>query len=82
MKRIIVADDDELQRTARSGFLSKHYGIPVDVVEDGDELVKKVQEGGYDFIVTDYKMPVCDGIEAVEQIRTFNPTICIVMVSG
>ena len=82
MKPIICADDDADQRMLNEFELHDHYKTRVDCVANGQELVDKVRDNDYCLIVTDYQMPVLDGLDAVRKIRTFNQKIPILMISG
>ena len=50
----------------------KKKGVAVDVALNGREGVEKFsasQEGGYDAVLMDVRMPVLDGLAAAEEIR-------------
>lgn len=51
-------------------ILSKHRCF-VDVAENGKEAVKKVSRFEYSMVFMDCQMPVVDGFEATQKIRSF-----------
>jgi len=66
--RVLVADDHAVNRELVSALLSAH-GAQVHVVEDGREAVQAVEEGRYELVLMDVRMPHVDGPEATRQIR-------------
>lgn len=70
-KRILVVDDDDLSREMMEGIL-EDKGCEVETANDGDIAVKKVdasEEGYYDAIIMDMRMPRMPGDEATRAIR-------------
>ncbi len=66
--RILMAEDNiTIQQIAQDIFGSS--GVVLDVVDDGEEAIKKVKNQSYDMIFLDVNMPVLNGIETVRQIR-------------
>lgn len=75
--------DDDMETT---GVLEKILGRlfnEVVVANDGNEAINRYQQnGGYDIVMTDAKMPVVDGFELAKVIKTGNPDQKIIMISG
>jgi len=72
-KRILLAEDNELNREIAIDILSED-GFIVEEAVDGSEAVDKVRDKGddyYDFVLMDIRMPYMDGYEATKQIRGF-----------
>ncbi len=72
-KRILLAEDNELNREIAIDILSED-GFIVEEAVDGTEAVDKVRDKGddyYDFVLMDIRMPYMDGYEATKQIRGF-----------
>lgn len=70
-KRILLVDDNELNREILKEVLADH-GTIVEEADDGSEAVaevKRKEPGYYHFILMDIEMPVMDGFEATMQIR-------------
>ena len=73
-RRILLVEDNELNREIAVALLSE-YGFQVDTAEDGAEAVEKVKNsrpGDYDLVLMDVQMPVMNGYEATEQIRSLD----------
>ncbi len=66
--RVLVAEDNELNRKVLTAFLHR-LGFDPDVVNDGQEALERVQAVNYDLILMDIRMPRLDGIAATEAIR-------------
>ena len=73
-RQILLVEDNELNREIAVALLSE-YGFRVDTAEDGAEAVEKVKNsrpGDYDLVLMDVQMPVMNGYEATEQIRSLD----------
>jgi diguanylate cyclase (GGDEF)-like protein len=66
--RIVVADDDRIARELMAGIL-RGAGHTVDTVEDGQEAVDRVAQGGVDLVLLDIVMPRLSGIEACRLLK-------------
>jgi DNA-binding NarL/FixJ family response regulator len=82
MIRIVIADDHEMFRDGFKLMLTKQPDIELlGEAENGRELLTLVKERQPDVVVTDIKMPVMDGIEAVKKISEEYPEIGIIVLS-
>lgn len=71
-KRILLAEDNDLNREIASTILDMH-GIIVDEAADGKQALErylKAKTGTYLAVLMDIRMPVMDGLEAVQAIRS------------
>ena len=80
-KRILIADDDELMRTALTVSLAP-CNYDIDVVENGYEAIIQMELRSYDLIISDYKMPGPDGLETLSRIARLNPEITRILLTG
>ena len=85
MPRILIADDEELIREMYRDDLTETFpDLEVDEVDNGKSLVEQAlaNQGQYSLILTDYEMPVMDGISAICQIRQQDQQTPIYMIAG
>jgi CheY-like chemotaxis protein len=66
---VLIAEDDPVFRRVLSVAISKH-GLKIEAVGDGLAAYQRIQQGGIDFLVLDHQMPLCSGIELLEQLST------------
>ncbi|HSG71329.1 MAG TPA: response regulator, partial [Planctomycetaceae bacterium] len=77
--RIAVAED-EPELIADLEEILQELGHQVVIsVGDGASLLKEFQETQVDLVITDIKMPVMDGLTAIEQIRSIRPVPVIIL---
>lgn len=82
--KILAAEDNVINQKVLLGLL-KESGIELSIANDGEEALQQLKkEGEYDLILMDANMPVLDGYEATEEIKS-NPKyakIPVVALSG
>ncbi|RQO61779.1 histidine kinase [Paucibacter sp. KBW04] len=66
--RILLVDDNEFNQFVGAELL-KSAGFRVDLANDGQMAVDKVQAQDYDAVLMDMQMPVMDGLAATRAIR-------------
>ena len=70
--RLLLAEDNPVNREIATLILTD-MGFQIDTAEDGDQAVKKLvseEPGYYQCVLMDIQMPVMDGYEAAETIRS------------
>ncbi len=70
-RRILIADDAELNRELAEALLSGDGHI-IDFAADGEEVVRRVRDGAYDIVFMDVQMPRKCGREATRAIRALD----------
>lgn len=79
--RFLIADDEEKVRSMLCDML-KHHGIAAEVAVDGLDALRKIQKCRYDALILDLAMPEMDGIKTLEALKTIDPALPIVVVTG
>ncbi|MCK5945489.1 MAG: response regulator [Planctomycetes bacterium] len=67
-RRLLVADDDAINRKVAHSVLSR-AGYETVLVEDGQQAVEQLQQAAFDLVLMDCQMPVMDGLAASTRIR-------------
>ncbi len=81
IRRLLIADDDEDYVSLMSIILNSG-GYTVDCAYNGSDAVNKAINGRYDTILSDYIMPGIKGDEVAQRIRSINPNISIILMTG
>lgn len=79
--KVLVVDDDQTHLGMLQTVI-KSLGHIVDTATDGEEAIQKVREKPVDLILMDVRMANVDGIEALRQIKEFNPAIPIIIMTA
>ena len=77
--KILVVDDEKLLVKGIK-FNLENEGYTVDACYDGETAVN-MAKNGYDLIILDLMMPVKDGLQACQEIRSFS-TVPIIMLTA
>ncbi len=81
MARILITEDEESLRrfVARALRLDGHETFEAG---DGAEGLERLDEGSYDLLLSDIRMPVMDGIELAHQASARFPEMKILLMTG
>ena len=82
---LLLVEDEAVLRTLVAQFL-RNEGYEVQEAEDGGEGVRRfLEDGPFDLILVDLKMPIMSGVEVCRRVRRNNPTqrmmICSAAIS-
>ena len=78
---VLVVDDEEQFLKVFSQRLEGR-GLKVDTSASGEEALNKVKSKDFDAIVLDLVMPGMSGIETLKRIRSENPDVQIIILTG
>lgn len=81
MIQILVAEDNVENQKVITKLLNKLGYYHIDMTSDGLELYMKLQENKYDIAFVDLKMPVMDGLTAIQKFKEKSPNDDIVLVA-
>ena len=78
---LLVADDDPQQRDMLAGFL-EDLGHRVVACKDGTEALQRIERGGIDVCLSDFRMPGLTGLELLRRGRAANPRVDFVLLTA
>ncbi len=79
--KILCVDDEEVILGSFRKILVLD-GYSVDTVETGQEALGLIQTHHYDFLFTDLKMPMMDGVEVTKSVKHMRPDIDVIIITG
>jgi len=79
--RVLVADDDIGIRTVIAEVLGDD-GFDVTTAANGDEAWQKFEKESYEIVLTDIRMPLLDGLQLLQRIRTKTPMTCVLILTS
>ncbi len=78
---ILVVDDDPGHLVALKTII-RSWGYEVLAVDDGSVAVAEVRKRAFDLILMDVRMTVMGGMEALKNIKAYNPAIPILIMTA
>ncbi len=81
--RVLVVDDSVTRRTLHLNLM-RNAGYEVDAAVDGAQAWQKLQDGGFDLLISDVQMPQLDGLELTRKVRASEQLghLPVVLVTG
>ena len=79
--KILVVDDDRGHRTMLRTLVSG-WGYEVAEADDGSVAIEKVHDEPFDLILMDVRMVQVSGLEALPEIKRFNPAIPVLIMTA
>jgi two-component system response regulator AtoC len=81
IEKVLVADDDP---TLLSFIAATLRRLKMDVVtaSDGEEAIAKIQEGSFELVITDFKMPKKTGLDVLKAAKTINPHTVVILATA
>jgi DNA-binding NtrC family response regulator len=81
MKRLLIADDDAGMRAALEARFRRR-GWLVDVAVNGTEALEKFRAGSHSLVITDVRMPGCDGFELMREVQTSSARTAVILLTA
>lgn len=82
MIKLALADDQNLFRKGMSMLLRELHGMEVTLeCANGKDLLKAIAVVPVDIVLLDLEMPVMDGVETMERMRTDHPEVKVLVLS-
>ena len=80
-ERILIVDDEKNIVSSLTGILSDE-GYEVSMTDDGVEALEIIQKDPPDLVLLDIWLPGMDGIEVLKTLKTYNPGVKVLIMSG
>jgi DNA-binding NtrC family response regulator len=81
MSRILLVDDDAQVRKMLKMTLERE-GYEIVEAVDGCQAVEMYDPDTMDLVITDIVMPEKEGIETIMEMKTINPKVLVIAISG
>ena len=82
-KKILIVDDEEdLTWGISRNLLNSGYNFDVHCAKDGDSAFEKLEKNTYDLVISDFRMPGCNGLELILDVRQRNPETEIILMTA
>jgi DNA-binding NtrC family response regulator len=81
MHRVLVVDDQSHVRSAIAVALEAK-GFSLATAENGVDGLKHFRASKFDLVIADIYMPGMDGVKLIKEMRTIDPNIAVVAISG
>lgn len=79
--RILIIEDEPTMRIGMSHFLSSS-GYTVEFCEDGLKGISIIEKELFDIVITDLKLPGCDGITVLNKIKAISPNTGVIIITA
>jgi CheY-like chemotaxis protein len=79
--RILLVDDNSFGMVARRSVLEE-LGHEVLTSGTAAEALELCGKHSFDVVVTDYKMPLVNGVELIGRLRKLHPATSVILISG
>lgn len=79
--KIFVVEDDKVFQEMVSHYLMDKFGYQVETFSNGEECVKNLYKNP-DIVLLDFNLLNQNGLEVLKEIKSINPDIHVLLVSG
>jgi two-component system response regulator HydG len=78
---ILIVDDDQAHRTMLRTLITG-WGYEIREAADGQAAIDKAHERAFDLILMDVRMIKVSGLEALSEIKNYNPAIPVIIMTA
>ncbi len=79
--KVLLIDDSGTMRTIQKRCLNKLGVEDIVEAEDGRQAFEKFNAEKFDIVLSDWNMPVMDGLDLLKEIRRVNKDIPVIMIT-
>lgn len=77
---LVVDDDPEMTSIIQKVLVRETYGVLT--AANGEEAMEVLKTHPAQVVIADWKMPVCDGMHLIEQVRDTHPQTKVIMITA
>lgn len=81
MTKILIVDDEQLQRESLAGFLEK-IGYAVSTADSAQTALAYMHSNPVDIVLSDYKMPYMTGADLLKEVKSRHPNVILVLITA
>lgn len=81
MPKILLIEDDKTFSRILEGFLGKNR-YTVEAAPDGKTGLKKFQDGPWDLVLLDYRLPDVNGLEMLAELKKDSPALPVIIMTS
>lgn len=79
--KILITDDEKIVRESLLHWFEED-GYSVDVAASGEEALANFEQGKYDLVLTDMKMPGLSGLELLKKIKEIDEACIVILITA
>lgn len=79
--KILIVDDDSTQRR-KLGCIIGNWGYEIFEADDGSTAIDKIYKQAFDLVLMDIRMHKISGLEALAEIKSFNPNLPVILITA
>ena len=80
--KVLLVENDTVTRYMTQKVLAEYFGCRVETRDTGERVVEAVQQGAYDILFLNYLLPVMNGLEITQAIRSLGGEKATIHVIG
>lgn len=81
MTRLLIVDDEQLQRDSLAGFLRK-IGYEVHTAHSAQTALAHMHDHPVDIVLSDYKMPYMTGADLLKEVKSRHPNVILILITA
>ena len=80
-RRILIVEDESLIGWSMASALGRAGYEPM-VVECAEDAVEKIRNGGFDLVISDYRLPRMGGLDLAARVKKISRSLPVIIISA
>ena len=81
-KRILILDDEQDIIDVIHRYLDRKGLVDIDTSTNPNQAIELIRQGSYDLLLTDIMMPEKDGVEVLQEVKKYKPSLKVIMMTA